>query len=119
MTDGMKTLNALAALGAVLVAAAPAHAAPSPDWKAFARCAAAYRVNAATDAGSRAPSMIAMVSETAQEYEAAALRRLDRREAGQDGKRTIAAYVGEQQRDLAKLPRTDVEHLIDACPQPD
>lgn len=116
--DGM----IIGAVGAVVLwgtgFAAPA---PHPDWRTLADCAAYYQVNARIADPDRPATMSAMVDETAQEYVAAAMARHRRATHGSaDAARTaVEARVKATAIGVAPKPRTQVEKLIEACPQPD
>ena len=92
---------------------------PKADWKAFADCAAAYRSNAAIVDPARTESMKAMVSDTAQDFETAAIARY-RETSKASAETAVKAVAGRVKSELPKFtaePRTRVEHFIDACPQ--
>jgi hypothetical protein len=101
------------ALALTALPTACATAPRAPDWTVFADCAAAYRINAGIADPARPASMTQMVSETADEYEAAALR------TAKGGRPAVTARVRETVGRLAPLAREEVEKLIDACPQPE
>lgn len=94
---------------------------PAADWRGFARCAAAYRVNAALADPARGASMTAMVSEVADEYATAAVRKYKAAQNASDQQALDA--VDSLQRSAALefggLPREKVEGFIESCPQPD
>lgn len=104
----------------ILIAlASPAAAKLSPRWKAYATCAAAYRVNAAIADPGRSASMKSQISETAAEYEVAAVERYRLEMAADEptAKAKVAAYVRARAPGLRKQTREAVEHVIDTCPQ--
>lgn len=115
----MRIVPALLTLGA-LAACASSHGSEA-HWGAFADCAAAYRVNAAIADPTRAASMTAMVSETADDYERAARARYveANRTTADQAQRDVAARVAAKMRAFTGKPREEVEKFIDACPQPD
>jgi hypothetical protein len=103
----------------LLALALPVSAAPKPDWKAFAACAAAYRVNAAIADPSRSTSMKAQISETGDDYETAAVARYKTSVKADDAaaKATVHAYAEARKPAFARQKREQVEKFIDACPQ--
>lgn len=134
----------IASLSLLLVGLAAACATPKggkPDWTVYADCSAAYRVNARIADPSRPASMTSMVSETADDYQKAAVERfrqqphpshdypmteplpgsqtghVDRSSAGIIF--AVTARVVETIGKFTNLPREEVEKFIDACPQPD
>jgi hypothetical protein len=103
----------VAMLAAVSVAQADA------EWRAFAACAAAYEVNAQVADPDRPASMRAMVSEVANDYRRAAedaYRGAAKASAAQ-AREAVAAEVARRTAVFRPKPRTDVEKVIDACPQ--
>ncbi len=90
-----------------------------PGWEPLADCAAAYRANSQIPDPNRAPSMKASVADEADEYAAAAVRRLRQQTKVSEGKagRSVHAYVAKRVPEFARQPRSDVEHFIEACPQ--
>lgn len=113
----MKTLSALL----VLVLVTPAWSAPVPDWKVFAACAAAYRVNAAIVSPERSASMKSQISETADDYVAAAVarQRLQTKSDAAAAKKAVTAYERQRFLDFQRRKREQVEQFIDTCPQTD
>jgi len=99
--------------------ATPAWSAAKPNWKAFAACAAAYRVNAAVKDVSRPAEMKAQIFETSDDYEKAAVAKF--RSGVNDNetaaKSAVSAYIQTQVPALTRRSREQVERLIDACPQ--
>ena len=91
---------------------------PGAKWQAFADCAAAYQVNAAISDPGRPASMKAMISDTAQDYQAAAASHY--RQGGQaDADAAIRARIADKAKIFAGQSRGQVEKFIDACPQTD
>lgn len=107
--------------GLVPVPDAQAQPAAKAHWTALADCAAYYQVNARLADPDRPASMTLMIDETAQEYRAAAEARYrqEKPAAAAGTQAAVAARVDTRAAAVAKSPRTTVEKLIDACPQPD
>jgi hypothetical protein len=102
-----------------LVLATPVWSAAKPDWKAYAACAAAYRVNAAIADPDRSTSMKAQISDTANDYEAAAVsrRKLQIKSDSEAAKTAVADYERRRMATFRGQKREQVEKFIDACPQ--
>src|SRR4051812_5376068 len=115
----MRTILVLALLGApgLGLAAAPA----APDWQGLPDCAAAYSPNAKIADPDRAPAMKASISELADDYAAAAVRRNRRqaRTSEASAVEAVRARVAKGEADFSGRARADVERFIEACPQPD
>jgi hypothetical protein len=112
---------ATAALVALAAAAPAADAAPKARWTALADCAGAYQANSRVADADRPASMVAQMSDTAEDY-AKAGRAAYQRQTNASAAKTRAAVAGRvaatAQR-LAGQPREAAERVIDACPQPD
>jgi hypothetical protein len=109
---------------AILVSAAPAWVAAGPvpvKWQAFADCAAAYQANARIVDPSRPASMTAMISDTAKDYEAAALDRYRQysKIPADAAVKAVRDYIAKRTQGFGRQPRAAVEKFIDACPQTD
>ena len=94
---------------------------PAADWRGFARCAAAYRVNAALADPARGATMTAMVSEVADEYAAAAVRKYKAAQNASD-QQTLDAVDSLQRSatlEFSGQNREKIERFIESCPQPD
>jgi hypothetical protein len=92
-----------------------------PDWKAYAKCAAAYQVNAEIKDPDRAASMTQQIAETAGDYLKAAKDRYRGQTKADAAKAeaTVGALMRKEQPRLRKLSREKVEKAIEACPQLD
>lgn len=103
---------------AALLAAATSAA--RPDWQVLARCAAAYEVNAQVADPDRPSSMKAMVSDVANDYRRAAETRYRRtaKASTVSAQRAVSDEVKRVANTFWPKPRTEVEAVIDACPQP-
>jgi hypothetical protein len=112
----------LAGLGclATLMSAQAKPANPA-GWKAFADCAAAYRVNALVPDPERSASMKSMISDTANDYQKAAETRYRKsaKASAAATHQTIESYIAKRTKAFAPKPRADTEKFIDACPQTD
>ena len=95
---------------------AQARSAPPARWQALADCAAAYRANAQIKDPDRAASMTAQISETAGDYAKAALKAYPK-SARRAADMAVQSRIVRQTAKFARQPRTQVEHVIDACPQ--
>jgi hypothetical protein len=89
------------------------------DWQIVAQCAAAYRANAQIADPSRTPSMKAMITDQASDYEKAAIEKYSaEKDALQDAaQKSVAAYIEKAVRRFAQQPRSAIEKFIDGCPQ--
>lgn len=97
---------------------------PPPKWRALADCAAAYRANSRIPDPNRAGSMAAMISDQADDYQKAAQKAYGHdpaaaKQGGSYAKTFVSTYVERRSAAFSKRPRADIEHFIDACPQPD
>ncbi len=93
--------------------------AKTPDWQAFADCAAAYQANAQIKDPDRPASMTATISEQSNDYRTAAVAayRVKTRQAGAAAEQAVSARIAQRTPALARLSREKLEHIIDACPQ--
>lgn len=110
----------LPVLTLLLALTSGAQAAPptKPGWQAFADCAAAYRANARIADPGRTASMKADISEQADDYGAAAVKRHgDKQGSDPQGAIAVADYVRQQTVIIGRKRRADIERIIDACPQ--
>ena len=114
---GARAISAIilaSALGACATGAPQSGA----KWQAFADCAAAYQVNAAISDSGRPASMKAMISDTAKDYEAAAVSHY-RQEGHLDADAAIRTRMAGKAKIFGGQSRDQVEKFIDACPQTD
>jgi hypothetical protein len=104
----------LASLAATAIAA-------HGDWKVLARCAAAYEVNAQVSDPERPATMKAMVSDVAADYRRAAEARYRKamKASSAMAHKAVGQEVAQRVAAFRRKPRTDVEAVIDACPQPE
>jgi hypothetical protein len=104
----------LAVLPAVALAATP-----PPRWTVMADCAAAYKANAAIKDPTRPSSMRHMIASQANDYVKAAVKAYRDQAKASDGqaRRSVADYVAKASAALSHKPRSENEHMIEACPQ--
>jgi hypothetical protein len=88
--------------------------AKAPARTVYADCAAAYLANARIADPDRPASMIAQVSDVANDYEAAARARY---RPAKGARHAVHARIERQTKVFAGRPREAVERVIDACPQ--
>ena len=117
MSKLLPALTVFLAFACGAQAAAPA----KPGWKAFADCAAAYRANSRIADPGRTATMTADISEQADDYGAAAVKRHRGGKQGPDrqGAVAVADYLRKQTVIMSGKRRADIERIIDACPQID
>ncbi|HZZ32326.1 MAG TPA: hypothetical protein VFE10_10065 [Phenylobacterium sp.] len=115
----MRNRAAIAILALAAAAPGPAPAGSAARWTAYADCAAAYLANARLADPDRPASMTAQVSDVADDYSAAAAKRLRGRRGGSAAasRHAVDARVAEQAKLFGGQPREAVEKVIDACPQ--
>ena len=89
------------------------------EWQGVAECAAAYRANALIADPSRAPSMRAMITDQASDYEKAATEKFaaEKKTTPDAARKSIAAYIDKLVRRFEQQPRSVIEKFIDGCPQ--
>jgi hypothetical protein len=114
-------MRRIALIAGLLALGPPAAAADAAAvrWTVWADCAAAYQANARLSDPDRAAAMATQVSDVASDYVKAAARAY-RRQAGPGGAqsaRPVTERIARRTARFISRPRTEVERVIDACPQ--
>lgn len=107
---------------AAILAAAPVTvlaASPPSGWMVMADCAAAYKANAAIKDPTRPSHMKNMIASQANDYVKAAVNAYRAQAKGSEGqaRQSVTAYVAKATANLSHKPRSENEHMIEACPQ--
>ena len=93
----------------------------SADWTSLAQCAGAYRANAQIKDPNRAPSMRVMISDQADMYVSAAVKRHRQvtKSSTAQAKQAVDAVLLASARRFGGMSRDALDKVIDGCPQPE